>query len=218
MISHSCSGGNSYGSVNYMKNFLLTPEEKQVAFDAGWIYRKNSVIQKVMELWGELQERLEAHAATGGFVFPQGCLQRGAKISKGERYKELPWVILDYPRFFRQEDVFAFRTMFWWGHYFSCTLHLAGRIKEQYADLLIQGYAQLSAAGLHVYMKEDPWEHDFENDNYRAVAAFTSEEWDQLVQQRWFIKLAKPFPLELWEGVIPETVRCYATLLTILNA
>jgi hypothetical protein len=144
-------------------------------------------------------------------------LKGGAKISKGERYKKLPWVILDYPRFFGQEDVFAFRTMFWWGHYFSCTLHLAGDIKEQYADMLIQGHAQLSAAGLYVYMKEDPWEHDFENGNYRAVAAFTSREWEELVQQRWFIKLAKPFPLELWEGIIPEAVRCYATLLTILN-
>jgi len=200
-----------------MKNFLLTPEEKLVAFDAGWIYRKNSVIYKVMELFGQLQRRLEEHAATRAFAFPDGCLQRGAKISKGERYKELPWVILDYPRLFGQEDVFAFRTMFWWGHYFSCTLHLAGDIKERYAAMLMRGHAQLSAAALYVYMKEDPWEHDFENGNYRAVAAFTPQEWGKLVQQRPFIKLAKSFPLELWESVIPEAETCYATLLTVLN-
>ena len=201
-----------------MKNFLLTAEEKQLAFDAAWIYRKNSVIEKVMELLGQLQRQLEAHIVAGAFIFPESCLQRGAKISKGERYKELPWVILDYPRLFGQTDVFAFRTMFWWGHYFSCTLHLAGGIKERYADALIQGYTQLSAAGLYVYMNEDPWEHDFENDNYRAVSAFTPQEWSGLVARQPFIKLAKPFPLELWENLIPEALSCYTTLLTILNA
>lgn len=201
-----------------MKNFLLTQEEKQLAFDAVWIYRKNSVIEKVMELFGHLQRELEEHSATRAFAFPEGCLQRGAKISKGERYKELPWVMLDYPRSFGQTEIFAFRTMFWWGHYFSCTLHLAGSIKEGYADALIQGYEQLSAAGLYVYMKEDPWEHDFENANYRLISAFTPQEWRTLVGEQRFIKLAKPFPLALWEGMIPETLSCYASLLRVLKA
>jgi hypothetical protein len=200
-----------------MKNFLLTEEEKQLAFDAGWIYRKNSVIQKVMELLGQLQLQLAEHALTRTFVFPEGCLQRGGKISKGERYKELPWVILDYPRYFVQENVFAFRTMFWWGHYFSCTLHLGGHIKEQYASALKEGYAQLAAAGFYVYLPEDPWEHDFENGNYKAVEAFTQQEWAALVGERKFIKLARPFPLQLWEKVIRETVACYTALLTILG-
>ncbi|WP_298740690.1 hypothetical protein [uncultured Chitinophaga sp.] len=200
-----------------MKNFLLTPEEKQLAFDAGWIYRKNSVIEKVMELLGALQLQLQVHELTCTFAFPQGCLQRGAKISKGERYKELPWVMLDYPRCFGREDIFAFRTMFWWGHYFSCTLHLAGSIKEQHAAALIQGHAQLSAAGLSVYTKDDPWEHDFENGNYRAVSAFTPQEWGGWVQEHPFLKLARPFPLELWEQLVPEATTCYTTLLTILN-
>lgn len=200
-----------------MKNFLLTPEEKQVAFDAEWIYRKNSVILKVMELLGQLQQQLAEHAATQAFVFPDGCLQRGAKISKGERYKELPWVMLDYPRYFGQEDVFAFRTMFWWGHYFSCTLHLAGRVKKQYERALAQGHAQLAAAGLHVFVHDDPWEHDFENGSYKAVEAFTPQQWEELVQQRGFIKLAKPFALQLWDKVIPEVATCYAALLAVLR-
>jgi len=200
-----------------MKNFLLTPEEQQVAFDAAWIYRKNSVIQKVMELLGQLQQQLAAHAVTGVFAFPEQCLQQGAKISKGERYKELPYVILDYPRHFEREAVFAFRTMFWWGHYFSCTLHLAGTVKAAYAPALAAGYAQLAAAGMQVYRQEDPWQHDFENGNYTAVAALAPQEWEALVEQGSFIKLAKPFALEMWEKVIPEVVACYATLLRVLQ-
>ncbi len=200
-----------------MKNFLLTPAEQQVCFDASWIYRKNSVIEKVMELLGDLHQELEKHNNTLSFHFPAACLQRGAKISKGERYKELPYVILDYPRYFSQEEVFAFRTMFWWGRYFSCTLHLAGAVKEQYAAALVQGHAQLAAAGFQVYTQEDPWQHDFENGNYRAVDTFTVQEWRQLVLQQRFIKLAKPFALEIWENIIPQVVAEYAILLEVLG-
>ena len=200
-----------------MKNFLLTPAERQVAFDAAWIYHKNSIIDKVMELLGVLQQELEQYNSAAAFELPAACLQRGAKISKGERYKELPYVILDYPRYFSQEEIFAFRTMFWWGHYFSCTLHLAGAIKEQYEQALIQGYGQLVKAGFSVYMQEDPWEHDFENGNYRAVETFTVQEWGQQVQQQRFIKLAKPFALDIWENVIPGVVAAYAILLAVLG-
>lgn len=188
-----------------------------MAFDATWIYHKNSVILKVMELFGEVHRRLEEHAVNQTFVFPEGCLQRGGKISKGERYKELPYVILDYPRHFSQQEIFAFRTMFWWGHYFICTLHLAGAIKEEYEEALSDGQEALAAAGFAVYVREDPWEHDFENGNYRAVATFTSREWAECVKADTFIKLAKPFALEMWEKVIPAAADCYGTLLTVLR-
>lgn len=201
-----------------MKNFLLTQEERQLVLDAGWIYRKNSVILKVMELFGQLQAQLAEHSLTRTFAFPEGCLQRGGKISRGERYKELPWVMLDYPRYFTQEDMFAFRTMFWWGHYFSCTLHLAGRIKVQHSPALQEGYVHLAAGGFYAYLPEDPWEHDFENGNYKAVETFAPQEWEEFVQQRAFIKLARPFALKIWEKVIPEAVKCYATLLTVISA
>jgi hypothetical protein len=200
-----------------MKNFLLTPEEQQVAFDASWIYHKNSVINKVMELMGAVHRQLEAQLQTALFPFPVPCLQQGGKISKGERYKELPYVILDYPRYFNQEAVWAFRTMFWWGHYFSCTLHLAGTVKAGYVPALQAGYTQLAAQQVQVYMQDDPWQHDFENGNYRPVAAFKPQEWETWVEQREFIKLAKPFALEIWEKIIPEAVACYTTLLAVIS-
>ncbi len=35
--------------------------------------------------------------------------------------------MLDYPRAFGRDSIFACRTFFWWGRFFSLTLHLAGR-------------------------------------------------------------------------------------------
>ena len=55
-------------------------------------------------------------------------VQSTPKIAKGENYLQLPYVLLDYPRCFDKENIFAIRTMFWWGNFFSITLHLSGSI------------------------------------------------------------------------------------------
>jgi hypothetical protein len=195
---------------------VLTPEEQELMHNAGWIYLKNSALQKVMALFGGLQGELEQHPLTVEFPFPEGCLAKGGKISRGERYKELPYVMLDYPRFFSREDIFAFRTMFWWGHYFSGTLHLAGTAKDMYSTVLAEAWSLLASHQFQIYVKEDPWEHDFGMGNYKLVSAMQAQEFAHLIYQLPFIKLAKPYKLALWEKIIPEVVMDYALLLQIL--
>jgi hypothetical protein len=196
----------------------LTNEEKALIDDAGLIYMKNSALQKVMELLGRLQEEMAQHPATSAFVFPEGCMENGGKISKGERYKDLPYSILDYPRFFSREAVFACRTMFWWGHYFSFTLHLAGEIKEKYVNVIANAWSLLATHEFQIYMQEDPWEHDFGNGNYKLVSAMQAQEFAHHIYQLPFIKLAKPYKLALWEKIIPGVITDYTLLLQILSS
>ena len=67
-----------------------------------------------------------------GFNLPEEVLIQSPKISRGENYNGLPYVMLDYPRCFGKEDVFAMRTMFWWGNFFSITWHLKGKYSKEY--------------------------------------------------------------------------------------
>ncbi|MEC5147227.1 hypothetical protein [Chitinophaga sp. 212800010-3] len=200
-----------------MENFELTPEEAAIAESPHFIMLKNSVIGKVMGLMGKVQEALAEHDRLSGFPFRPEWLLQGGKISKGEQYKGLPWVMLDYPRYFSRTDVFAFRTMFWWGHYFSGTLHLAGDVKKHFRTVLENSYPQLAAAGFRVYTREDPWEHDFEEGNYCNVDKLSLDEWRALVSRHDFIKLAKPFVIGDWGEIVTGVVKSYATLLNILD-
>ncbi|WP_211999952.1 hypothetical protein [Chitinophaga sp. HK235] len=201
-----------------MENFYLTAEEAEIVFSPRVIELKNKAIEKVMLLMGRLQLALAAWDAEADFPFEAAWLQQGPKISKGEQYKSLPWVMLDYPRYFSKTDVFAFRSMFWWGHYFTCTLHLAGTVKKRFEGSLAEAYTQLAAAGFSVYLPEDdPWEHDFEDGHYQAIGDMCFEDWKRLVSRQSFIKLAKPFGLERWGEVITDIVEAYATLLNVLN-
>jgi len=125
--------------------------------DPAWILTKNSIIRKVVELFGELsgewREILSGEGSTGG-------AWGDPRISKGEQYKGLPWVMLDYPRVFGKEDIFAIRTMFWWGHYFSMTLHLKGEYLRTYLPVILSNRGVLEAAGFWPGVSEDEWEHD----------------------------------------------------------
>jgi len=50
--------------------------------------------------------------------------------------------------------------MFWWGHYFSVTLHLKGKYLRIYLPVILARRAELEAAGFWPGVSEDEWEHD----------------------------------------------------------
>jgi hypothetical protein len=201
-----------------METVSLTAEERALVVNADWIYLKNNILEKVVALMGQLHQALQAAPVTGEFPFPEGMLQAGAKISRGERYRDLPYIILDYPRLFSKDNIFAFRTMFWWGHYFIATLHIAGEEKEKYGHMIASAWRQLAEHQFQVYLLEDPWQHDFENGNYKLISALSEQEFKQLVVRGSFIKLAKPYSFEEWGKIVPEIVRDYALLLRGLTS
>jgi hypothetical protein len=143
----------------------FSAEEMRLVSDPAWILTKNSIIRKVVELFGELSgewrqmlasERMGRLVGTSEAKVTWG----DPKISRGEQYKGLPWVMLDYPRVFGKEDVLAVRTMFWWGHYFSVTLHLKGSYLRTYLPVILSNRGLLEAAGFWPGTSEDEWEHD----------------------------------------------------------
>ncbi|RFS18974.1 hypothetical protein DVR12_25565 [Chitinophaga silvatica] len=200
-----------------MENFELTPEEGELVASTHFIELKNSAIGKVILLMGELQRALEDWEKTNEFPFEAHWKHLGGKISKGEQYKGLPWVMLDYPRYFSKAEIFAFRTMFWWGHYFIATLHISGGVKEQFHTALEDAYEDLKAGGFQVYVQENPWEHDFENSNYCYIDTLSFKDWKKLISRNDFIKLAKRFEIGQWGELISGVVKAYATLLNTLN-
>src|SRR5258708_37260851 len=111
-------------------NNELSPEELKLISDADFFRRKNEITHKIegsLAVLGEnISDILQMHVKN----IPSGILKIAPKISQGERYLELPWLILDYPRIFSEEDIFAFRSMFWWGKHFSFTIHLSGKYLE----------------------------------------------------------------------------------------
>jgi len=190
----------------------LSSSEMELVKNADWILTKNGIIQKVKDLFAALrylQEETLYESLEG--VMPEEVLASSCKISAGEQYRGLPWVVLDHPRFFSKTDIMAMRTLFWWGRTFSVTMHLSGVYKKKYEQKIIQSYPQLkaasdpAAAGLtasdyFICINTTEWEHHFEEDNYKPVSACSAEEWERIICGQSFLKLSKRIPIDAWEG------------------
>jgi len=145
-------------------------------------------------------------------------VNRQAKISKGENYKGLPYLVLDYPAVFDKENILAFRTMFWWGNFFSLTLHLQGIYKERYAALLQNNLLNTGTDGLYICVNDSAWEYDFGNDNYLLINELPKEKIIKMTNDKPFVKLSLKLGLEDYINVKPFMHNAFLRLALLLKA
>jgi hypothetical protein len=183
----------------------LSEEERRLVSDPGLILTKNAIIAKVYDLFGELAGMQQS------LPFPEEVRVAMPKISRGENYHGLPYVVLDFPRLFTADHVLAIRTHFWWGHYFSVTLHLKGMYRERYAGRCLDAYAELSEQGYLMASTGDEWEHRVSEPWYRPVASMDRRAFGQALHLQPFLKIGKTLPLD-GDGLY-HPFRFFATLI-----
>ena len=215
------------------KNFAkvqLSAEEMRLVTDPAWILTKNSVMGKVVGMFAGLSERVREGATdirSGSSVREDGGILRlpprtslGAdrrapgsggpekepKISRGENYKGLPWVMLDYPRVFGKEDVYAIRTFFLWGHAFSVTLHLKGEYMRAFLPGIMGRRAELEAAGFRMGISDDEWAHEHTEETYGPLRAGHERPW---------VKLSARVGLEHWDEAPEKLLALHQLLMDV---
>lgn len=196
----------------------LSPEEAALITRADWILTKNNVIEKTKQLLAALQTEQHHFFQSCSSLFPDEIINSSPKISKGENYKGLPYLVLDYPRYFNKEDAFTIRTLFWWGNFFSATLHLSGVYKKKYQEKIIRSFESLKANSFFVCINEDQWEHHFETNNYRALHTFHASGFEEIIREKPFIKLSKNIPLQQWNDAERNLLEIFSQLInTLIN-
>lgn len=180
---------------------ILSDKELELVCNTDWILTKHTIIQKVYQLFGDVLPALENVLLENKNGLPAEVFATAAKISKGENYRLLPYVVLDYPRCFGKEDTLAIRSFFWWGNFFSVSLQLSGRYLKAAAVLLENEFECLQQQGYWICVNQEPWEHHFEGDNFIALRTLTQAQFREMLLQKPFIKLAKKIPLNQWNEI-----------------
>ncbi len=186
----------------------LSPFEMDLLRNSEWILTKNQIVKKAQRLLEEVQENTRQYATGPSVNLPHEVITISPKISKGENYQGLPWLILDYPRYFEKEKIFAIRTMFWWGNFFSTTLHLSGEYKERYSRAVIRSYEELSKNEFYSCINDEQWHHHFEKENYLPVKKFSARDFADHINKRSFIKLSCQLSFLAWNeapGLLSES-------------
>jgi hypothetical protein len=187
----------------------LSAEERRLVLDPGIILTKNRIIDKVYSLFGVMADELRA------LPWPEGTELASPKIARGENYRGLPFVMLDFPRLFSSQHVMAVRTHFWWGNYISVVLHLKGRYQGEYTRRVEKEFAKLQD-DYWVADTDDEWEHAMVEPFWKPIKSMDADAFREHIDKHPFLKIGRKFPLEkddLGEGLL-ET---YKTLNLLLN-
>ena len=186
--------------MNLKAKITLSDKERSILMDTDWILLKQSIIQKVYELFSNASMTINSLFEINNL--DKSLIIKDPKIYKGENYNQFPYVMLDYPRLFGKKDVFAMRTMFWWGNFFSITIHLSGEYKSLINIPQLTDQIKLQNQ-LYICVNENQWEHHFNEDNYHLLTSLSEEELLRHINEKDFIKIAIKFDLENW-NLIPD--------------
>src|SRR5690606_27576835 len=157
----------------------LSEQEMKMVEDADIILTKNRVIEKAGWLLADLQQVYYNILQDKDINLPGEIQNSSPKISRGENYEGLPYLILDYPKYFTRPDIFAIRTMFWWGNFFSITLHLSGIYKINFANQVKNAAGILKENEFHISTGENEWSHHFEKNNYLQLQMMDEVSFDK---------------------------------------
>lgn len=196
---------------------VFTPQELAALQNTGFFLLKQSATNKILQLFGILSDNMKQLPQHLSFRFPDGCDVLSGKISKGENYRNLPYMVLDFPRLFKPDDIFACRTLFWWGHGFSFTLLLQGSSLHRYWPAISSNYHLLSGQNYYLSVAQTPWRHEFTPNSYQPCSRFGKAELEQQVFENGFFKIALPLPLEQWSNVPEVGLQCYRQYLQLLT-
>ncbi|HMU24108.1 MAG: hypothetical protein JST57_04365 [Bacteroidetes bacterium] len=194
-------------------NLLLSESELANVQDAGWILTKHLIMEKAAALLrsqvNEINNRFGFLIKEEGF---RTLTSSWPKISRGENYLQLPYLILDHPAIFDKNNIFALRTFFWWGNFFSINLHLSGTYKKTFEPILASNVK--NHKNLYYCISEDEWQHHFETGNFKKIpASFNSADF----YERKFIKLAFKYPLKSWNTMPQLLQKGYAAMAGLLQ-
>ena len=188
------------------------PSEMELVSSPDIILTKNAILQKIKSFLEELQLKQQVILHEYSSHFPQELLKISPKISRGENYKGLPWLVLDNPRYFQHNNIFAIRTMFWWGNFFSITLHLSGNNKTELLKKISGHFALLGDTNFYIYTGQKEWEHDIDPTTYKRISSFNKDELEQIITGNSFLKLAVKFPIDSLKAIEEKLLRNFELL------
>ena len=188
---------------------MLQPKELALIQTDEFFKLKQSATEKIMVELAALKDKVAATSLHQNIIYPEKTDTELGKISKGENYKGLPYLILDYPRLFSQEGVLAFRTMFWWANGFYFTFHVSGIYLEQYKQAFDEAFELWQKQDIFYYKYDEEWKHEVQSPYYFPIEDIPKTELMKLISQQGYLKLARKLSLKQTDELVDYGVNSF---------
>jgi hypothetical protein len=178
----------------------FTPEEMRMICDTDFFPAKAEIIRKFHQDFMELRDQLRAEckkslpaAAPAGTDFETG------QMVKGERFHDFPYVYLDFPKFFSKDEMFTFRSFFWWGHSLFFCWFLSGPRLAQYRKNLLTCHETFSHEDIFLSTADTPWEWGLEEPHAVFLDRIGKKRLQDILTGQSFLKLGRSIRLKSLE-------------------
>ena len=195
----------------------FTSKELKYFRNTDFLRTKRSIISGFISLFEALQIDIINYLEKEKFLFFNDLSTKSGKITKGENYKELPFVVLDCPRHFGKPNVLAYRSIFWWGHYLSNHFLLKGQYKDQYSERIREAWPLLKSEPVYLDMSDNPWNHDLESGDFVQISQLNKHTFNELLHNHDFLKLVWRMELDQWNKFHQFSLKNLATIAQIIN-
>ncbi len=171
---------------------------------------KQQVIQKLCQHFDSLGVLMQQSISSINETVMMELHQAQFKTTKGENYQQLPYVVLDYPKIKNAEFILLFRTMCWWGKYFSLNifLHSSSFNTKQLAEIL----QHKTFEKVKLYIGDDLWQQDLEHKDFIKISSLKKTALITQLNKKSYIKLSVKVSLKKWDELDEKAIEFYTTI------
>lgn len=187
-------------------SFKLTNKEFELILETEYPLLKKNAIEKTQVYFQHIAEKLIANT-----LITSKLNKQSYKISKGENYVNLPYLVLDLPKIEGNNFPILCRTMFWWGKYFSFNVFI--RKDDFDTKTIFENIRKLNDDGIYLLKNEQIWQQDLDNDDYIPLSKNPSIG----PAEHTYLKLSKKHALQDWEELDNAAETFYEKILASIN-
>lgn len=137
--------------------------------------------------------------------------QKQVKISAGENYLNLPYLVADVPKLTSATPHLHIRMLFWWGNYFAFQFFIDA--KQLTTNRLLANIAK--AQGVYVLLNDNIWHNNINDDCWKLTSDLADNDYALLMGLNT-IKCCGLHPIDDYE-TLPEAANgFYETMFNLL--
>lgn len=194
----------------------FSPQELVAAKNKDFFQHKKNITHAIYAHYGALIDVFKNEISHHVFHLPKGVNIQNGKISRGENYEGLPYIILDFPAFFSVENIFAVRNFFWWGHGFSMHFVLSNSFYKKYGKKIEAAKDILARNKFSICVSGTLWNHHFRKENYLRIAAMAESDFSRIIHEKNFIKIAANYSFDM-RHLLSRQKKDFITLMEIAS-
>lgn len=174
----------------------FTAIERALLADREFFKKKATISVKIKQVLEDLHQQLEAEIASHPLLAPEGFDSQARQFVKGEHLEDFPYQYVDFPKFYSQENKFAFRSLIWWGHHIVFALMVEGPLVKQYRRNLFTRYSEVADHHLCLCLGPSLWEWKAGPGMTLPITLRRRSEIAAALDHRMFFKIARFLPFD----------------------